>query len=753
MRTLPSILLVFSLALLVACGDDSSTTDAPDDMGPADTGGMVDLGPPDLPSDIPTGRVCVPDTTLGEICEDNGDCDDGCDCNGVEECSGRLCVAGDPLCQNENRCVITTCDEEAEGDKCVYELDDTECDDGNACNGTEVCNQEVGCISGTPLFCDDDDTCTFNECDNALGCVYTPVDLDGDGFIAERCGGEDCDDDPRFGGPMTNPDAPEVCDNGRDDDCDGFRDFRDPDCDPSNTDCATATLLPGAGTYSGSTRRLDDTTALSCSPGGRDAFFTFTLTTVQDVRVSASGPQAAVALRNNASCETDEDIRCSVGTSPEIFLRSVEPGSYTIVVTQTGTNDVFDLVLRFEDATTPPPIDVCAGPPDGVDVSAGGSFMGMFLDTADDYELSCGSVGGGDEAAYFFDLPPTGNFDVELRATGIGGAFREDNIAVSLVTDCDDNETELGCTNTPGSANLSLRDVAPGRYFVLVERQFPSITSWTLDVTITPIAARIPGDSCNVAVDLTPPMGMTTRSGTSALAGTPMPGFDGGVTCNPAAARDAYFEFTLDATQDVRVTTDVGFSSHSAALMDTCGDTATERRCTTRTGIQTQLFRSLPAGTYFVVIATGATFGTANASIEILPPTTPPANEICSGATVLTGPTSTISAVDLTGYQRDEPGCRGGTNNVDAFYEFTLAAPSFVTVSAVPAMGTDPLNLTLTLRDACGTTVNRACETGMMGTGPSITQALAAGTYVVVAEAPELVASTFDLSFTAIATP
>ncbi|MEO0326350.1 MAG: hypothetical protein AAF447_25605, partial [Myxococcota bacterium] len=72
---------------------------------------------------------------------------------------------------------------------------------------------------------------------------------------------------------------------------------------------------------------------------------------------------------------------------------------------------------------------------------------------------------------------------------------------------------------------------------------------------------------------------------------------------------------------------------------------------------------------------------------------------------------------------------------------------------AVPAMGTDPTNLTLTLRDACGTTTNRACESGMMGTGPSITQALAAGTYIVVAEAPELTASTFDLSFTAIATP
>jgi hypothetical protein len=51
-------------------------------------------------------------------------------------------------------------------------------------------------------------------------------DMDGDEYVARDCGGFDCDD----GDFLVNPTAPEVCDNGRDDDCDGSIDDADPDC-------------------------------------------------------------------------------------------------------------------------------------------------------------------------------------------------------------------------------------------------------------------------------------------------------------------------------------------------------------------------------------------------------------------------------------------------------------------------------------------------------------------------------------------
>jgi len=51
-------------------------------------------------------------------------------------------------------------------------------------------------------------------------------DHDGDGFPAETCGGEDCDDEAAG----THPDAAEDCADGADNDCDGAVDGEDEDC-------------------------------------------------------------------------------------------------------------------------------------------------------------------------------------------------------------------------------------------------------------------------------------------------------------------------------------------------------------------------------------------------------------------------------------------------------------------------------------------------------------------------------------------
>lgn len=61
-------------------------------------------------------------------------------------------------------------------------------------------------------------------------------DADGDGFIAERCGGDDCND-ANF---LINPGVDEVCDNGFDDNCDLAVDDDDPECAqclPAGTPC------------------------------------------------------------------------------------------------------------------------------------------------------------------------------------------------------------------------------------------------------------------------------------------------------------------------------------------------------------------------------------------------------------------------------------------------------------------------------------------------------------------------------------
>jgi len=90
----------------------------------------------------------------------------------------------------------------------------------------EMCAPDTG--PGFALGRDADHTDT-DDCsaDFTVRLPFWCEDADGDGYLDEACGGEDCDD----ADPAVHPDAEEVCTGGVDDDCDGLTDGDDPDCD------------------------------------------------------------------------------------------------------------------------------------------------------------------------------------------------------------------------------------------------------------------------------------------------------------------------------------------------------------------------------------------------------------------------------------------------------------------------------------------------------------------------------------------
>lgn len=54
--------------------------------------------------------------------------------------------------------------------------DDSECNDGNVCNGNESCDIASGqCQMGMPLVCNDGNVCTADSCNPATGCANTPL--------------------------------------------------------------------------------------------------------------------------------------------------------------------------------------------------------------------------------------------------------------------------------------------------------------------------------------------------------------------------------------------------------------------------------------------------------------------------------------------------------------------------------------------------------------------------------------------------
>lgn len=110
-------------------------------------------------------------------------------------------------------------EEDLEDERCDINAD---CSNGLVCDGEEKC-VDGECQPGEPIECEDDDSCTMDDCDeDEGGCIHEPLDEDGDGYVAEEapdktpCGGTDCDDSR----PDIYPDALEPCDE-IDNDCDG----------------------------------------------------------------------------------------------------------------------------------------------------------------------------------------------------------------------------------------------------------------------------------------------------------------------------------------------------------------------------------------------------------------------------------------------------------------------------------------------------------------------------------------------------
>lgn len=127
----------------------------------------------------------------GRRCTTDAQCDDGVFCNGIESCDSTTghCVSIGSCPQVVDGCIIrgATCDEV--NDTCIDAPDDSLCDDGVFCNGAESCNPETGlcvAVSACPPFisgclvggCDEElDTCTTvpddSLCDDGIFCNGT----------------------------------------------------------------------------------------------------------------------------------------------------------------------------------------------------------------------------------------------------------------------------------------------------------------------------------------------------------------------------------------------------------------------------------------------------------------------------------------------------------------------------------------------------------------------------------------------------
>lgn len=655
-----ALLLSLLVTGLPACGDD----DVP----------MRDGGPADVGLDAPPSPV-----DAGPPCEADEDCDDGIDC------TRDFCNATG-TCQNQ--------------------VDPARCDDGIFCNGVEMCDPTRGCVAGLRQACNDGDVCTLARCDEeAKMCRFTPRDQDQDGEVDFLCDGTDCDDrDPDVGGLM-----PEICGDGKDNNCNGLIDEQ-PCVAPAHDTCDDALDVSAGGGFELSSRGAVGNYTLSCGPAGRrDLVLTFTLEEASSVLVRAEGTSLTyVALQRTCGDRTTE-LRCGSGFPGQVRMRRLEPGTYFVLVADIG-GDVF-VEVDFGEPIPAPPNDTCASP---LDVSAGGTFPGSLVEVSNAVTATCGS--GGPDLLYTFTIDePRDVVASALSETG-------DNLGLGVATSC--FADEVRCVRGAPVATR-IHSLAPGTYFLVVEGSASRETDFTLDVRFEDPTPPPQGDTCDDPLPLAP--GMTT--------GTLVDKQDDYAISCAFYFRDAVHRFTLDERSDVSLTAGAGGPFMYMSIRSTCEAPDSQYRCVSGNPARTRV-RNLPAGDHYVIVE--SFLGTSyELSLEISPPTEPvdvTGNNTCAGAHVVPATGGLFRGSTLTALPTymTRPACGSGAASNDVAFRLDLTARSRVVASTAGSTFDTVLHLHA---GSCESGMEIACDDdGGEGQTSYLERVLDPGTYFFVVD-------------------
>jgi hypothetical protein len=116
-----------------------------------------------------TNDICLPDGGCQH--EDvAGPCSDGDNCTVNDSCAEGVCVSGSPLnCDDNDSCTSDSCTDGL----CEHTAADGDCDDENLCTIDDACLEGI-CQGGSLLDCDDANPCTTDSCNPLTGCIHTP---------------------------------------------------------------------------------------------------------------------------------------------------------------------------------------------------------------------------------------------------------------------------------------------------------------------------------------------------------------------------------------------------------------------------------------------------------------------------------------------------------------------------------------------------------------------------------------------------
>lgn len=406
-------------------GDDDARVDTGDaDVPPED---VVPDGEDDGPFD---GPQCRRDAECGDL-----SCEDGwlrCVENRCTPMAPGECPQDDVPC-TQNRCP-------GGPNACLTQVDSNRCSPGYSCDPDLGCVTDTRCTSDAA--CDDGIVCTIDRCaPDGEHCIHDPPDADGDTVGANlecdadgrncQCRGGDCDD----GDPTVSPNLPELCANGRDDDCDDGVDYADRDSSctalPPHDSCATAVPLVVAD---GITEIPDDSTGVAsraltswCVPGaafdGPAVYYSLELTAQSQVVIDTIDCGFDTVISLFQGCDGAELI-CNDDRKPDPTAgsrfehRRLEPGSYIVRVAGRVPDQAGPFTLHY----TVRPAGGEASCDDPIEATDGGMFVGWLSDPGELLEHadrgSCVDAGTGTGDQERFVIRPAVPTDLLVDSAG-----------------------------------------------------------------------------------------------------------------------------------------------------------------------------------------------------------------------------------------------------------------------------------------------------------------------------------------------
>ena len=444
--------------------EPEASTDAPTDSTPDRP---ADSEPDSIDGDRPDA-----DPTLGSPCLDDSQCDDSIECT-FDECDLTF-------------------------SRCRHTPNHLQCQDGRYCNGVELCQPGVGCVSGDPITCSDNDPCTIDRCvEETLSCVHELRDADGDGDPDWHCGGGDCNDL----NPLINSFAAEICANGIDDNCNGEID--EEDCvQPSHDTCSDPLEIPFDKTTTASLFGSKRDYAASCiySFLTRDivAYVTVPEADIYDLDVLVQGDSGSVYTAALTECGNPAtELACARGsygpTGPiaRFIARKVPAGLIPIYVAS-DTEQTVKIRASLSPAQPAPENETCGT---AAELTPGLPYVASLVSISQDLSSACYTAVG--ELVYRFttleahDIYVYGG-SIDGLGNPVLGLRREECVAAN---------TEIACKSGTFPVTFA-RNQPPGVYYVTVGATAP--TSVQFRVELEPPTGRPAGDTCEDAPPIQP---------------------------------------------------------------------------------------------------------------------------------------------------------------------------------------------------------------------------------------------------------